>query len=271
MNVLSTKPLSPEELRRIDAYWRAANYLAVGEIFLRDNPLLKEPLKREHVKPRMLGHWGTSPGLNLIYAHANRLIVNRDLDAIFIAGPGHGGPAVVANAYLEGTYSELYPDVAQDVAGLARLFTQFAWPAGVGSHTPPETPGSIHEGGDRLSLAHAFARRGQSEPPRRCVVGDGGGDRPARASWHPTKFNPARDGAVLGAALNGFKIANLAALSRFRRRSSLRAATVMVFRSPETSRRPCTRLRRGDDDRADTIRSIQRRARHRGRAGRAGP
>ena len=208
MNVLSTKPLSPEELRRIDAYWRAANYLAVGEIFLRDNPLLKEPLKREHVKPRMLGHWGTSPGLNLIYAHANRLIVNRDLDAIFIAGPGHGGPAVVANAYLEGTYSELYPDVAQDVAGLARLFTQFAWPAGVGSHTPPETPGSIHEGGD-ISLAYAFARRDNPSLLRSPWATERW--RPAWSRvWHPRVPRPRRRGARC--CTQRFKIANLAAL-----------------------------------------------------------
>lgn len=212
-------PLPPGTLRLLDAYWRAANYLSVGEIFLRDNPLLKEPLRREHVKPRMLGHWGTSPGLNFIYAHLNRIIVERDLDVIFVAGPGHGGPAIVANTYLEGTYSELYPDVAQDEAGLKRLFTQFAWPGGVGSHAAPETPGSIHEGGELgYSLAHAYGAVLDAHGLLAvCVVGDGEAETgPLAASWHSNKFiNPARDGAVLPVLhLNEYKIANPTLLSR---------------------------------------------------------
>lgn len=216
---LTLSPLTPEQLRLVDAYWRAANYLTVGEIFLRGNPLLREPLKREHVKPRMLGHWGTSPGINFIYAHLNRLIAATDLNAIFIAGPGHGGPAVVANAYLEGTYSEVYPTVGRDTAGLKRLFTQFAWPGGVGSHAAPETPGSIHEGGELgYSLAHAFgAVLDNPDLLAVCVVGDGEAETgPLAASWHSNKFlNPARDGAVLPILhLNGYKIANPTVLSR---------------------------------------------------------
>src|SRR5213082_3820211 len=154
---VSNQPLSPEELRKMNAYWRAANYLSVGQIYLYDNPLLREPLKLEHVKPRLLGHWGTTPGLNFIYVHMNRLIKEHDLNAIFIAGPGHGGPAVVAHTYLEGTYSELYPNISQDEAGLKQLFKQFSFPGGIPSHAAPETPGSIHEGGELgYSLAHAF-------------------------------------------------------------------------------------------------------------------
>jgi xylulose-5-phosphate/fructose-6-phosphate phosphoketolase len=155
---IAREPLAADELRRIDAYWRAANYLSVGQIYLMANPLLREPLPRAHVKPRLLGHWGTTPGLNFVYVHMNRAIRARDLDAIFIAGPGHGGPGVVANTYLERTYSEVYPKVGRDVGGLTQLFTQFSFPGGISSHAAPETPGSIHEGGELgYSLLHAYA------------------------------------------------------------------------------------------------------------------
>ena len=219
MRTIDATPLSAEQLRRIDAYWRAANYLSVGQIFLFDNPLLKRAVSPEHIKPRLVGHWGTTPGLNLVYAHANRVIAERDLSAIFIAGPGHGGPGVVANAYLEGTYSEVYPDVAQDEAGMKRLFTQFAFPGGVGSHAGPETPGSIHEGGELgYSLLHAYgAVLDSPDLLAVCVVGDGEAETgPLAASWHSNKFlNPARDGAVLPILhLNGYKIANPTFLAR---------------------------------------------------------
>jgi xylulose-5-phosphate/fructose-6-phosphate phosphoketolase len=211
-------PLS-EELRRLDAYWRAANYLSVGQIYLLDNPLLREPLRREHIKPRLLGHWGTTPGLNLMIAHLNRAIAARDLDAIFLAGPGHGGPAVVANAYLEGTYSELFPHVTRDTAGMQRLFKQFSFPGGVPSHAAPETPGSIHEGGELgYVLAHAFGAA--FDNPHllvACAIGDGEAETgPLAASWHGTKFlNPVHDGAVLPILhLNGWKIANPTVLAR---------------------------------------------------------
>jgi xylulose-5-phosphate/fructose-6-phosphate phosphoketolase len=219
MRTIDAKPLSKEQLRRIDAYWRAANYLSVGQIFLYDNPLLKKPMSADHIKPRLVGHWGTTPGLNLVYAHVNRLIVERDLSAIFVAGPGHGGPGVVANAYLEGTYSETYPDVAQDEAGMKRLFTQFAFPGGVGSHAGPEIPGSIHEGGELgYSLLHAYGAVLDSPGLLAvCVVGDGEAETgPLAASWHSNKFlNPSRDGAVLPILhLNGYKIANPTFLAR---------------------------------------------------------
>jgi xylulose-5-phosphate/fructose-6-phosphate phosphoketolase len=212
-------PLSREELRLIDAYWRAANYLSVGQIYLLDNPLLREPLKAEHVKPRLLGHWGTTPGLNLIYAHMNRAIRNRDLDAIYIAGPGHGGPGLVANTYLEGTYSEFYTAIGRDVAGLRRLMRQFSFPGGIPSHVAPETPGSIHEGGELgYALAHAFgAAFDNPDLVVCCVVGDGEAETgPLAASWHSTKFlDPATDGAVLPILhLNSFKIANPTVLAR---------------------------------------------------------
>jgi xylulose-5-phosphate/fructose-6-phosphate phosphoketolase len=211
--------LSDDELRLIDAYWRAANYLSVGQIYLRGNPLLREPLTLAHVKPRLLGHWGTTPGLNFIYAHMNRAIRARDLDAIFIAGPGHGGPGVVANTYLEGTYSEVYPQVSRDVAGLTRLFTQFSFPGGIPSHAAPETPGSIHEGGELgYSLLHAYgAAFDNPDLLVCCVIGDGEAETGAlAASWHSNKFlNPARDGAVLPILhLNGYKIASATVLSR---------------------------------------------------------
>jgi xylulose-5-phosphate/fructose-6-phosphate phosphoketolase len=212
-------PLSPDELNRINAYWRAANYLSVGQIYLRDNPLLKEPLTLEQVKPRLLGHWGTTPGLNFIYVHFNRLIKRNDLDVIYICGPGHGGPGMVANTYLEGTYSEFYPNITQDEEGMKKLFTQFSYPGGIPSHAAPETPGSIHEGGELgYSLAHAFgAAFDNPDLLVCCVVGDGEAETGSLAtSWHSNKFlNPERDGAVLPILhLNGYKIANPTVLAR---------------------------------------------------------
>ena len=208
-----------EDLELLDAYWRAANYLSVGQIYLLDNPLLREPLRPEHVKPRLLGHWGTTPGLNLVYAHANRVIKARDLEAIWIVGPGHGGPAAVANAYLEGTAGEVNPALTRDEAGMQRLFRQFSFPGGVGSHVTPETPGSIHEGGELgYALVHAFGAA--FDNPGLvvfCVVGDGEAETgPLAASWHSNKFlNPAVDGAVVPIlALNGYKIANPTVLDR---------------------------------------------------------
>jgi len=211
--------LAPDELQRIDAYWRAANYLSVGQIYLLDNPLLTAPLKPEHVKSRLLGHWGTTPGLNFIYAHFNRAIKRHDLDMIFIAGPGHGGPGLVANAYLEGTYSEFYSTVEQNVKGMRALFKQFSFPGGVPSHASPETPGSIHEGGELgYSLTHAFGAVFDNPGLiAAAVVGDGEAETGAlAASWHSTKFlNPARDGAVLPILhLNGYKIAGPTVLAR---------------------------------------------------------
>jgi xylulose-5-phosphate/fructose-6-phosphate phosphoketolase len=214
-----SSPVSNDELELIDAYWRAANYLSVGQIYLMADPLLREPLRAEHTKPRLLGHWGTTPGLNLIYAHANRVIKARDLDAIWIVGPGHGGPAAVANAYLEGTSGEVYPDLTPDEAGMARLFRQFSFPGGIGSHVTPETPGSIHEGGELgYALVHAFgAAFDNPDLVVFCVVGDGEAETgPLAASWHSNKFlNPATDGAVIPIlALNGYKIANPTVLDR---------------------------------------------------------
>jgi xylulose-5-phosphate/fructose-6-phosphate phosphoketolase len=215
-------PLSPELLRKTDAYFRAANYLSAGQIYLLDNPLLREPLRLEHVKPRLLGHWGTTPGLNFVYVHMNRVIKERDLDAIYIAGPGHGGPGLVANTYLEGTYSELYTDVSQDEAGMRRLFKQFSFPGGIPSHAAPETPGSIHEGGELgYSLSHAFgAAFDNPDLLVCCVVGDGEAETgPLATSWHSNKFlNPATDGAVLPVLhLNGYKIAGPTVLARIPR------------------------------------------------------
>ncbi len=214
-------PLRDEEVRLIHAYWRAANYLSVGQIYLLANPLLTEPLRPEHVKPRLLGHWGTTPGLNLVYAHLNRVIRNWDLSVIYVTGPGHGGPGLVANSYLEGTYSELYPAITSDAAGMARLFRQFSFPGGVGSHCTPETPGSIHEGGELgYSLAHAYgAVFDNPDLIAACVVGDGESETgPLAGSWHSNKFlNPARDGAVLPILhLNGYKIANPTVPARLR-------------------------------------------------------
>jgi xylulose-5-phosphate/fructose-6-phosphate phosphoketolase len=215
----TARPLEGEELRLLDAYWRAANYLSVGQVYLLDNPLLREPLKAEHVKPRLLGHFGTTPGLNLIYVHLNRAVRARDLSAIFVTGPGHGGPANVANAYLEGTYSELYPDVSRDEAGLHKLFRQFSFPGGIPSHAAPETPGSIHEGGELgYAVAHAFgAAFDNPDLLVACVVGDGEAETgPLAASWHSNKLLNARtDGAVLPILhLNGYKIANPTVLAR---------------------------------------------------------
>jgi len=212
-------PLSAEELRLMHAYWRAANYLSVGQIYLRDNPLLKQTLTLAHVKPRLLGHWGTTPGLNFIYLHLNRLIKMLDLDMIYVTGPGHGGPGLVANTYLEGTYSELYPEVGQDEAGLKRLFTQFSYPGGIPSHVAAEVPGSINEGGELGgALMHAYgAAFDNPDLIVACVVGDGEAETGALAtSWHSNKFlNPARDGAVLPILhLNGYKIASPTVLSR---------------------------------------------------------
>jgi xylulose-5-phosphate/fructose-6-phosphate phosphoketolase len=222
-NVAVTAPeVTDPELRLIDAYWRAANYLSVGQIYLLDNPLLLEPLQLEHVKPRLLGHWGTTPGLNLLYAHMNRAIKAHDLNAIFVTGPGHGGPGLVANTYLEGTYSEVYPHISRDEEGIARLFRQFSFPGGIPSHVAPETPGSIHEGGELgYSLLHAYgAAFDNPELLVCCVVGDGEAETgPLAASWHSNKFvDPARDGAVLPVLhLNGYKIANPTVLARIPR------------------------------------------------------
>jgi xylulose-5-phosphate/fructose-6-phosphate phosphoketolase len=211
--------LGDEELRRLDAYWRAANFLSVAQVYLLDNPLLRDGLAPENVKPRLLGHFGTTPGLNLVYAHMNRAIRERDLDAIFVTGPGHGGPANVANAYLEGTYAELYPDISEDEEGLRRLFRQFSFPGGIPSHAAPETPGSIHEGGELgYALVHAFgAAFDNPELVVVCVVGDGEAETgPLAASWHSNKFlSPRSDGAVLPVLhLNGYKIANPTVLAR---------------------------------------------------------
>lgn len=217
-----TKPLSPKELQAMDAYWRAANYLSVGQIYLYDNPLLNEPLKLEHVKPRLLGHWGTTPGLNFIYVHLNRVIKNHDLNMIYICGPGHGGPGLVANTYLEGTYSEVYPNISRDAEGMQKLFRQFSFPGGVPSHVAPETPGSIHEGGELgYAVSHAYgAAFDNPDLIVACVVGDGEAETgPLAAAWHSNKFlNPVRDGAVLPILhLNGYKIANPTVLARISR------------------------------------------------------
>ena len=214
-----SKTLTAAELRKIHAYWRAANYLSVGQIYLLDNPLLHEPLKLEHIKPRLLGHWGTTPGLNFIYAHFNRVIKAWDLNVMYVIGPGHGGPGIVANTYLEGTYSEVYPNISQDAEGMQRLFKQFSFPGGIPSHVAPETPGSIHEGGELgYSLLHAYgAAFDNPDLLICCVVGDGEAETGALAtSWHSNKFlNPARDGAVLPILhLNGYKIANPTVLAR---------------------------------------------------------
>jgi len=212
-------PLDATELARLHAYWRAANYLSVGQIYLLDNPLLREPLRPEHVKPRLLGHFGTTPGLNLVYAHLNRAIRERDLNAIYVTGPGHGGPGLVANAYLEGTYSEVYSRIGRDEDGLRALFRQFSFPGGIPSHVAPETPGSIHEGGELgYSLSHAFgAAFDNPELIVAAVVGDGEAETgPLEGSWKGISFlNPRRDGAVLPILhLNGYKISGPTVLGR---------------------------------------------------------
>ncbi len=214
-----TSYVSDQELLLMDRYWRAANYLSIGQIYLLDNPLLREPLRTEHIKPRLLGHWGTTPGLNFIYTHLNRIIRNRDVDMIYVCGPGHGGPGMVASTYLEGTYSEVYPEISEDAAGMKKLFRQFSFPGGIPSHAAPETPGSIHEGGELgYALVHAYgAAFDNPDLIVACVVGDGEAETgPLAASWHSGKFlNPARDGAVLPILhLNGYKIANPTLLAR---------------------------------------------------------
>ena len=219
---LTDKPLSSDLLRKMDAYWRAANYLSVGQIYLYDNPLLKQPLKLEHIKPRLLGHWGTTPGLNFIYVHLNRIIRQYDLSIINVTGPGHGGPALVANTYLEGTYSEVYPNISQDEPGMKKLFTQFSFPGGIPSHVAPETPGSINEGGELgYALSHAYgAAFDNPDLLVACVVGDGEAETgPMATSWHSNKFlNPVHDGAVLPILhLNGYKIAGPTVLARIPR------------------------------------------------------
>jgi len=213
------KPLTTDLLQKMNAYWRAANYLSVGQIYLYDNPLLRVPLKLEHVKPRLLGHWGTTPGLNFIYVHLNRVIDERDLNMMYVTGPGHGGPGLVANTYLEGSYSELYPDISQDELGMKKLFKQFSFPGGIPSHVAAETPGSINEGGELgYCLSHAYGAA--FDNPNllvACVVGDGEAETAALAtSWHSNKFlNPIRDGAVLPILhLNGYKIAGPTVLAR---------------------------------------------------------
>lgn len=266
----SPTPLGADELALLDAYWRAANYLSVGQIYLLDNPLLREPLKLEHVKPRLLGHWGTTPGLNLLYVHLNRLVKQRDLDAIFVTGPGHGGPGLVANTYLEGSYSELYPHIRRDAEGMARLFRQFSFPGGVPSHVAPETPGSIHEGGELgYALVHAYGAAFDNPALLvLCVVGDGEAETgPLAASWHANKLlNPARDGAVLPVLhLNGYKIANPTILARIPE-DELRALMVGYGHDPifvtgddpaDVHRQLAAALERA----ADKIAEIQRAAR----------
>ena len=221
MPTSNEKAATTSNLDLLDRYWRAANYLSVGQIYLLDNPLLREPLRPEHIKPRLLGHWGTTPGLNFIYAHLNRAIRALDLNVIYVCGPGHGGPGMVANTYLEGTYSEIYPDITRDADGLRKLFRQFSFPGGIPSHAAPETPGSIHEGGELgYALVHAYgAAFDNPDLIVACVVGDGEAETgPLAASWHSNKFlNPAHDGAVLPILhLNGYKIANPTVLGRMR-------------------------------------------------------
>ncbi len=211
--------LDPEHLSKINAYWRAANYLAVGQIYLCDNPLLREPPKLEHVKQLLLGHWGTTPGQNFIYAHLNRVIKQYDLNMIYISGPGHGAPAVVGNVYFEGTYSEVYPNISQDESGLRKLFKQFSFPGGISSHVSPQTPGSIHEGGELgYSISHAFgAAFDNPDLIVACVVGDGEAETgPLATAWHSNKFlDPVSDGVVLPILhLNGYKISNPTVLAR---------------------------------------------------------
>jgi len=219
---MNTKTLSPEQLHKMDAYWRAANYLSVGQIYLYDNPLLKRQLMLTDVKRLLLGHWGTTPGQNFIYVHLNRVIKKYDLNMIYVSGPGHGGPTVVANTYLEGTYSEIYPNISQDEAGLRKLFIQFSFPGGIPSHASPECPGSIHEGGELgYSLSHSFGA--VFDNPNlivACCVGDGEAETgPLATSWQSNKFlDPVTDGAVLPILhLNGYKIANPTLLARITR------------------------------------------------------
>ncbi len=266
--------LSMDRLRAMDAYWRAANYLSVGQIYLYDNPLLREPLRLEHIKPRLLGHWGTTPGLNFVYVHLNRVIRERDLNMIFICGPGHGGPAMVANTYLEGSYSEHYPEVPQDTDGMKRLFRQFSFPGGIPSHAAPETPGSIHEGGELgYSLSHACgAAFDNPDLVVACVIGDGEAETgPLAAAWHSNKFlSPVRDGAVLPILhLNGYKIASPAFLARIGREeleSLLRGCGWKPWFVEGSEPEPVHRQMAATLERVlDEIRDIQRDARERGR------
>ena len=269
-------PIGDDELRLLDAYWRAANYLSVGQIYLLDNPLLREPLIAEHVKPRLLGHWGTTPGLNLIYAHMNRVIRARDLDAIYITGPGHGGPGIVANAYLEGTWSEVYPAITPDQAGLHKLFRQFSFPGGIPSHVAAEVPGSIHEGGELgYALAHAYgAAFDNPDLVVCCVVGDGEAETgPLAASWHSNKFiDPRRDGVVLPILhLNGYKIANPTVLARIPEDELVKLfegyghrVLLVAGDEPAAVHRA---LAGALDDALDDIAAIQARARRSGRSG----
>ena len=234
---LRPNPLSADELESMNAWWRAANYLSVGQIYLLANPLLREPLHPEHIKPRLLGHWGTTPGLNFLYVHMNRAIRARELNAIYVTGPGHGGPGLVASAYLDGTYSEVYPHIGHDEEGLRRLFRQFSFPGGIPSHVAPETPGSIHEGGELgYSLLHAYgAVLDNPDLLALCVVGDGEAETgPLAASWHSNKFvNPASDGAVLPVLhLNGYKIANPTVLARISRDELRGLARRLWVRAP---------------------------------------
>ena len=277
MVVETAHPLPAEELRLIDSWWRAANYLSVGQIYLLDNPLLREPLRIEHVKPRLLGHWGTTPGLNLVYAHMNRVIKANDLSAIYVTGPGHGGPGLVANTYLEGSYSEVYPGIGHGEEGLRRLFRQFSFPGGVPSHVAPETPGSIHEGGELgYALLHAYgAVFDNPDLIACCVVGDGEAETgPLATSWHSNKFlNPARDGAVLPVLhLNGFKIANPTLLARIPREELLSllegygyAPRVVAGEEPEEVHQL---MAAALDEAVAEIRAIQREAREAGSAAR---
>ncbi len=269
--------MTADGIELLDAYWRAANYLSVGQIYLLDNPLLREPLRPEHIKPRLLGHFGTTPGLNLVYAHVNRAITERDLDAIYVAGPGHGGPGVVANAYLEGTYTELYPHVSRDEAGLKALFRQFSFPGGIPSHAAPETPGSIHEGGELgYALAHAFgAAFDNPDLVVVCVVGDGEAETgPLATSWHGTKFlSPASDGAVLPVLhLNGYKIANPTVLARIPEDELVSLLTGYGWRplvvSGDVPEQVHGQLAAALDEALDEIASAQRAARSGGSSGR---
>jgi xylulose-5-phosphate/fructose-6-phosphate phosphoketolase len=273
-----TTALTDTEVNAIDAWWRAANYLSVGQIYLLDNPLLREPLRPEHVKPRLLGHWGTTPGLNFLYAHMNRAIRDRDVDAIFIAGPGHGGPAVVASTWLEGTYSEVYPHVSRDEAGMKELFRQFSFPGGIPSHVAPETPGSIHEGGELgYALTHAYgAAFDNPDLVVMCVVGDGEAETgPLAASWHSNKFlDPVNDGAVLPVLhLNGFKIANPTLLARIPHREL--AALLEgyghrpIFVEGEDPAEMHQEMAAALDEALDGIAEIRRLAREEGRGERA--
>jgi xylulose-5-phosphate/fructose-6-phosphate phosphoketolase len=270
---MNRQPLSSDEIRGIDAYWRAANYLSVGQIYLLDNPLLRAPLEREHVKPRLLGHWGTTPGLNFIYVHLNRIIRAHGLDMMFVIGPGHGGPAIVAQAYLEGTYSEVYPDISRDERGLKKLFKQFSFPGGIPSHVAPETPGSIHEGGELgYSLSHAFgAAFDNPELWVACVVGDGEAETgPLATGWHSNKFlNPARDGCVLPILhLNGYKIANPAFLARIPEEELRKLLEGYgwrpIFVTGHEPERVHPQMAAALDDAVASIRDIQDAARRRG-------